>query len=126
MREYEGLVLGVLRRQLIERNELSWLRLEGWMIRVEDVSLDVSEHQRMVLILFRDEARPQCLFGWRFPSNDEEEPDPQAQRSWGPPQADAWASIVLTNLEEEIMAAGYGLPTECVSESITWVGHYKP
>jgi hypothetical protein len=124
VREYEEEVLGWLRQHVVET--LSWLRREGWMIRVEDVRLDVSEHERMVLILFRDETRPQCLFGWRFPSNDREETDPEVRRSWGPPQAEAWVSIVLTNFEEQIMAEGHGLPPECAPESIAWVGDYKP
>jgi hypothetical protein len=124
VRQYEGEVLGWLRKHLVET--LSWLRREGWMIRVEGVRLDVSEDERMVVILFRDEARPQCLFGWRFPSNDEEETDPEVRRAWGPPQAEAWVSIVLTNFEEQIMAEGHGLPSECDPESITWVGDYKP
>ena len=59
VREYEGLVLDWLRQHLQER--LSWLRSEGWMIWVEDVRLDVSEHERVMTILFRDGARPQCL-----------------------------------------------------------------
>jgi len=125
VREYEGLVLGWLRQHLQER--LSWLRSEGWMIWVEDVRLDVSEHERVMTILFRDGARPQCLFGWRFPSNDTEETDPEARGSWGPPQAEVWAgTIILTNFEEQIMAEGLGLPPECDPEGITWVGRYQP
>jgi hypothetical protein len=123
--EYEGLVLGVLRRELME--EPSWLRSEGYMIRVEDVRLDAAERERMAVVLFRDEARPRCLFGWRFPSNDESETDPDARRPWGLPQAEVWAgTIVLTNFEEQIVAGDLGLPSECDPGGITWVGAYKP
>jgi len=80
--------------------------MNGWVIRVEDVRLDVSDHERMVVVLFRDNARPQCLFGCCFPSNDRLETDPEARRSWGLPQAVAWLSIVLTNFEKQILAAG--------------------
>jgi hypothetical protein len=66
VREYEALVLSWLRHHLTEEHKR--LRGEGWMIQVEDVRLDVSERERMLVILFRDDARPQCLFGWRFPS----------------------------------------------------------
>ncbi len=125
VREYEDLVVGALRRHLIE--ETRWLRSEGWLIRVEDVGLSTSERERMLVILFRDDARPGCLFGWRFPSNDEREADPEAKRSWGLPQAEVWAgTIVLTNFVEQIMAEGLGLPSECDPERTTWVGCYKP
>ena len=125
MREYEGLVLDWLRRHLAE--ELLRLRIGGWGLRVEDVRLETSGHERMLAILLRDEARPECLFGWRFPSNDRSETDPEARRSWGPEQAEVWANaIVLTNLEEEIMAVGYGLPSECAPEGVTWFGDYLP
>jgi hypothetical protein len=125
VREYELLVVSWLRQHLVE--ELGWLRDQGWMIWVEDVRLDVSEHERTVTILFRDDARPRCLFGWRFSSNDERETDPDARRSWGPEQAEVWAgTIVLTNFEEQIVAEDLGLPSECDPEGITWVGRYQP
>lgn len=114
-----------LRQRLAE--ELGWLRDVGRAIRVEDVRLEVSEDERMLSVLFRDEARPGCLFGWRFPSNDRSETDPEARRSWGPEQAEAWAgTIVLTNLEEEILAEDLGLPSECDTEGVTWFGDYQP
>lgn len=124
VREYEGLVADALRRYLKEDEQgtIGFFRHEGRMIRVEDVVLEASEHERMVVVYFRDETRPRCLFGWRFPSNDEDDTDPEARRSWGPPQAEVWASITLTNFEEQIMAAGLGLPAKCDPDGITWVG----
>jgi hypothetical protein len=96
VREYEDLVLSWLRHHLTEEHKR--LRSEGWMIQVEDVRLDVSERERMLVILFRDDARPQCLFGWRFPSNDTEETDPEVRSSRGPEQAEIWANTFdLTN-----------------------------
>ena len=125
VREYEGLVLAWLQQHLA--GELGRLRAEGRIITVEEIRLEVSGHERMLAIFFRDGARPECLFGWRFPSNDREEADPEARRSWGPEQARVWAgTIVLTNLEEEITSEGYGLPSECDPEGITWFGDYPP
>jgi hypothetical protein len=80
--EYEGLVVRTLRHYLIERDP--GLQYDG-KIQVEDVRLDTSRPEHMLEILFRDDARPQCLFGWRFPATeadsdaleeDIEHPDP--------------------------------------------------
>jgi hypothetical protein len=133
--EYEGLVLKALHRSLIDRNH--GIRFEG-KILVEEIRLDASRapsEASMLEILFRDEERPRCLFGWRFPATDADADalDGFEHRArWeegvrGPEQAEGWAnSIVLTNFEEKIEAVGYGLPAECDPRDITWVGAYKP
>jgi hypothetical protein len=130
--DYEGWVSRTLHHYLIERDP--GLRYEG-KIRVEDIRLDTSAPEHMLEILFRDDARPRCLFGWRFPATEAdseapegvEHPDPWEKGLRGPEQAEVWAgTIILTNFEEHIEAAGLGLPSECESEGITWIGRYKP
>jgi hypothetical protein len=125
VREYEGLVLAWPQQHLTE--ELGRLRDEGREIRVEEIRLEVSNQKRMLAGLFRDEASPECLFGWHFPSNDVEEADPEARRSWETEQAEVWAgTIVLTNLEEQILAEDLGLSSACEPEGVTWVGECLP
>jgi hypothetical protein len=122
--EYESLVLRALHRRLIEQDP--GLRYDE-KIRVEDVRLDTSRPEHMLEILFRDDARPRCVFGWRFPATNIDQADPESMVPWGPEQAEIWANtFVLTNFEEQIQAAGLGLPSECDLDSITWVGDYKP
>ena len=129
---YEGVVLAALRRYLIEQDP--GLRYEG-KITVEGVRLDTSGPVHMLEILFRDDARPRCLFGWRFPATEVdtdalegvEHPALWEEGVRGPEQAEIWAgTFVMTNFEEQIEAAGHGLPSECDPESITWIGAYLP
>ncbi len=129
---YEGAVLASLRRYLIEQDP--GLRYDG-KITVEEVRLDTSGSVHMLEILFRDDARPRCLFGWRFPATEAdadalegvEHPALWEEGVRGPEQADVWANaIVSTNLEEEVEAEGYGLPAECDPDGVTWFGDYLP
>ncbi len=130
--EYESLVLKKLHLRLIEQDP--GLRYDG-KIRVQDVRLETLEPDHLLEILFRDEARPRCLFGWRFPATEADAAALEGfehRARWeegvrGPEQAEVWANtIVLTNFEEEIEAVGYGLPSECDPGDVTWVGDYKP
>ncbi len=129
--EYENLVVQRLHHYLIERDR--GLFYDG-KIRVEDIRLDASGPQHMLEIFFRDDARPRCLFGWRFPATEldtdvlegVEHPDPWEKGLRGSEQSEIWAgTFVLTNFEEQIEAAGLGLPTDCDPDGITWVGDYK-
>jgi len=131
-REYEGVVLATLHRYLIEQDP--GLHYDG-KICVEEIRLDSSGPAHMLEILLRDEARPRCLFGWRFPATEAdadalwgvEHPARWEEGVRGPKQAEGWANtLVLTNFEEEIEALGYGLPAECDPHAITWFGDYKP
>jgi hypothetical protein len=130
--EYEALVVRTLRHYLIERD--SGLRYDG-KIQVEDVRLDTSGPEHMLELLFRDDARPECLFGWRFPATEAdsdalegiEHADAWEEGLRGHEQAEIWAgTFVLTNFEEQIEAVGHGLPPECDPDGVTWVGDYKP
>jgi len=130
--EYENLVVQRLHHYLIERDR--GLLYDG-KIRVEDIWLDASRLVHMLEILFRDDARPRCLFGWRFPATEldsdvwegVEHPDPWEKGLRGPEQAEIWAgTFAITNFEEQIEAADLGLPTDCDPDGITWVGCYKP
>ncbi|QIN79270.1 hypothetical protein GBA65_12915 [Rubrobacter marinus] len=89
---------------------------------VESVELDVSGEEHEVVILVRDLMRPGCLFGWRTPA---EEPDVgfeyelhMAGTVKG--AAESRATVVWVNLEEDLMAVGYGLPKSCSTEGINW------
>jgi hypothetical protein len=87
----------------------------------------------MLEILFRDDARPECLFGWRYPATEADSdalegvdhPDTWEKSLRGAEQAEIWAvTFILTHFEEQIEAAGYGLPPECDPDGVTWVGSF--
>jgi hypothetical protein len=112
--EYESLVVQTLRYYLIERDP--GLVCDG-KIRVENVRLDTSGPVHMLEIFFRDDARPRCLFGWRFPATESDadalegvEPDP-----WEKGHREAHDAGVITGagieawLEWEAEAFRYGV-----------------
>ncbi len=123
--EYEEVMVRTLRYYLIKRG---WEIHSVGKIQVEEIHLNASEPHHMLEIFFRDDARPECLFGWRYPATDSEAPDDlQAMTSWGPEQAEFAAEVfVITSFVEQIEAVDMGLPTECGPEAITWVGKYRP
>lgn len=119
-------MLRTLRHHLTERD--AGLRYDG-KILVEDVRLDASGPEHMLEILFRDDACLKYLFGWRYPATEADsdalEEGIEHLDLWEkglrePEEAEIWAStFVLTNFEEQIEAAGHGLPPECDSEVIS-------
>ena len=124
--EYEQRVLRKLRQELVERESL----LErGGYIRIEDVRLDTSDPLHQVHIFFREVVRPECLFGYWFEAveweKESEDPivlNPQ-EGYWNP---EHWAgTTIVTNFEEQVDAAGFGLPPHCDPEGITWINGYR-
>ena len=67
--EYEGVVLATLREYLIEQDP--GLRYDG-KFTVEGIRLVTSGPAHMLEILFRDDARPRCLFGWHLPATEKD------------------------------------------------------
>ena len=97
---------------------------------MEDVRLETSGSSHRVHLLFREVARPGCLFGfWASAVEDEEESsaDPivfdAEEGYWGPEE---WAStIVVTHFEEQVDAIDLGLPPDCEPDGVTWVNGYR-
>lgn len=125
--EYERRVLATLRKELLEGSSL--VEREG-RIRMEDVRLETSGSPHQVHLLFREVARPACLFGFRASAVEYEEEsaadpivlDPE-EGYWGP---EAWAgTIVVTHFEEQVLAVNLGLPPECDPGTTTWVEGYR-
>ena len=109
--EYEHTLLNELRRILLgPEKQARRTESENPRVWVEDVRIDAFGEVRTVVILFRDIDRPECLFGYAWGSLDELEDDPYIS-----------CTIVWANWEEEIYAAGYGLPEECSSEDVNWI-----
>ena len=126
--DYERRVVEALREELIEENPK--LEHRGNRIKVEDVKVDRSGPEHFVYIFFREETRPECLFGFHTdPVEWDTNPlaetivlDP-SEGCWGPEE---WAGQILaTGFKEQILAFGHGLPSECDPERVTWITGYR-
>ena len=104
----------------------------GNRVTVERVEIDGSGLPRRVSILFREESRPGCLFGFQCVAVEPEwDPDPSSdaividptQGYWKPEE---WAGVLVsTYFMEQVEALGHGLPPECDPETVTWVTGYR-
>ncbi len=106
-------------KAFIERNYIE--RPRTWRdnksrgeVSVEDVGLEGSYPDTAVVVIVRDDTRPDCRFGFREPLWDQGTPDPH----WPTPEELAWR--IMLGLEEMIQPLGWGLPDECDPQGITW------
>jgi hypothetical protein len=68
-----------------------------------------SDGQAVIIVLYRDLRRPECLFGWSREAQEAEEPE-------------IWTTIVWANFHEHVIGSPYGLPAECRKEGNMWTG----
>jgi hypothetical protein len=110
--EYQTQVVGELRQLLLDPNGRPRpLEREGTASRVVVVEVrleDSSLEGVVVVVLYRDLHRPECLFGWRMEAMEPEN------------EPDVWTTIVWANFQEHVIGTPYGLPAECSEEGITW------
>jgi hypothetical protein len=95
------------------RRELAKLGPEDDLARLEIESVEVEdgdEHGMHIAVRFRDPARPECRFGWRWSWTEGPRPE----------EVEFAASVLATNLEEDVISDRYGLPAECEPDAITW------
>lgn len=127
---YERRVVEMLCKEYIEAHPD--LTHRGNRVTVERVEIAGSSLPRRVSILFREESRPECLFGFQCVAVEPEwDPDPSSdtividpsQGYWGPEE---WAGVLVsTYFMEQVEALGHGLPPACDPETITWVTGYR-
>ena len=125
--EYERLVLEGLRRILIEPGgQAANLEIRGEThggVRVERVYLDESGPEHEIAILFRDLDRPDCPFGYGIEAVETPDVLHDSTSPYTDPVSSAqmWAEIVRVLFEEEVSAAGCGLPRGCSPGVVTWI-----
>ena len=95
--------------------QLSTLRdaQEDELARLEIESVGVEEDEENgvhIAVLFRDPARPECRFGWRWSWTEGPKPG----------ELEFAAGELATNLEEDILSELYGLPESCADDGVTW------
>ena len=107
---YEQTLLRELEKVLLTPKNQARREQDNPPVRVEDVQLDTLGEVRTIVILFRDMDRPERLFGYAWGPMEMLEDDPYIS-----------STIVWANWEEEIYAAGYGLPEDCSAEGVNWI-----
>jgi hypothetical protein len=108
-REFYEALAPLAARQLSglrDANEDELARLEIESVELAD-DADTGVH---IAVLFRDPARPECRFGWRWSWTEGPKPDEVAFA----------AGVLATNLEEDILSDRYGLPESCAGDDVTW------
>lgn len=117
---YEQRVLAQLQHDLLERNPQ--IGQGEKQITIDEVRLEQGRPEGdIVVILFREAERPQCVFGFRAPAHEPTPqllPDGQLGESDDP---EGWAFVIMANLREHIEAADMGLPEDCDPNDITWI-----
>lgn len=131
--QYERFFLAELRRKL---DPDSWeayaKRPEGWArvdaretndfwrrVEIEEIRLDDSGPESEAVVLMRDRTRPECLFGWKAPAwagmSGQIGPNVSLKDA-----AEMDATVAWANLDEDVLAIGYGFPKDCSPTGITW------
>ena len=99
-----------------------WRRRRKKLIEIQEIKPDTSESEHEIVVLLRDLKRPECLFGWRTPAVDwyDFESDWLNDERNLKDAAEIYATIIQANLQEDILADGYGLPLDCSPDGINW------
>ncbi|CAN5842373.1 hypothetical protein BH23ACT11_BH23ACT11_06360 [soil metagenome] len=101
------------------------LRHKGNHIHIDDVRLDKSGSLHQIHILFREESRPECVFGFRMAAV-EDTAEPLAETIvlspmrgfWGP---EDWAGLIIaTHFEDQVEDPDLGLPFDCDPGIVNW------
>lgn len=122
---YEQKVLFWLRKMLMENNPQ--IGSGKKQITVDEVRLEPGEPEDQVVILFREAARPHCLFGFRVPAREGtlQGASEEQRKAWNNPEGtgpQVYADIIVNGwLRERIEAADMGLPANCDPRRITWI-----
>lgn len=125
--EYEHRVLLKLKEVLGKDARLTH---KGNLIQIKDILLNKSDSPHQIHILFREETRPECLFGFRMEAVENTAKllaDSIILSSikgyWGP---EDWANMVIaTHFEEQIEDIDTELPSDCISKGVTWVNNLE-
>jgi hypothetical protein len=113
-------VRAVTERRLREGDRL--FSFEG--ITFEDTRIETNEDDYDLVVLFREDARPECLFGRRWSKIWAMELEDQQGLSVEIDDEEAvegFVTLFIVNLGEEIEATDLGLPSECDPDSVTWI-----
>ena len=85
-------------------------------VTVEEVRWDTfSTNTTMIVVLYRDPRRPECLFGYR-----REAMEPVERADDLPIGPGLWMTIVLANFREYVVGTPYGLPKDCSPKGMNW------
>ncbi len=128
MPTYEQRLLSWLQRHLVEQD--SHIGEGGKHIHVEDIHFEQGQEKNLIVVVFREDRRPSCRFGFCMPVYEDDSqhglldvPDPTL---WPDDPAIVWGDMVAASLTEQVVAGDRGLPEKCMDEGITWVSRLVP
>jgi hypothetical protein len=109
-REFYEALVPLAARQLSGLREAREDELARLEIESVEVATGDDEAGTHIAVLFRDPARPECRFGWRWSWTQGPKPE----------EVEFAAGVLATNLEEDILSDRYGLPENCTGDEVTW------
>lgn len=112
--------LAFVRRQLLEEGGQRRLSDGRYRIEVESVGIGDRDYGQVIVILFRAQERPGCLFGFEMDAVEPLDEDDDYDRRMFPDPRE-WGAVLLVNLDESLSATHLGLPEDCARDAITWV-----
>lgn len=113
--------LSFVRHRLLNKEEQRRLSDRRYRIEVDSVELEDRADGKVLVVMFRAEERPGCLFGFEMDAVeplDESNPDDNRRMF---PDPREWGAVVLVNLDESLSALNLGLPEDCTRGAVTWV-----
>lgn len=113
--------LSFVRHRLLGKEEQRRLSDGRYRIEVDSIELEDRDYGKAVVVMFRAEERPGCLFGFEMDAVeplDEDNPDDNRRMF---PDPREWGAVVLVNLDESLSAINLGLPKDCARDAVTWV-----
>ncbi|QIN82836.1 hypothetical protein GBA63_09370 [Rubrobacter tropicus] len=113
--------LDFLRHRLSDKERQRGLSDGRYRIEVDSVKLEDRDDGKAIVVMFRAEERPGCLFGFEMDAVEpleEDNPDDD-RRVFSDPRE--WGAVVLTNLDETLSAINLGLPEDCARQAVNWV-----
>jgi hypothetical protein len=93
-------------------------------ITIEEVRIETNDADYDLVVLFREDARPECMLGrrwsniWAMELGDEKD---LSVRISDEEAVEGFVTLFIVNLDEEIEAVDLGLPSECDPDSVTWI-----
>jgi hypothetical protein len=103
---------------LLDADELGVNPRTGGRVLGDAVWIEGAYPESRAMIVLRDEAQPECRFGWRVRVWRDSR-RPTGEDSWGTPEQ--FAGIMLVHLQEFIAAGEGNLPDRCLPGEITWI-----
>ncbi len=113
--------LSFVRHRLLDKEEQRRLSDGCYRIEVDSVELEDRGDGKAIVVVFRAEERPGCLFGFEMDAVEPLDEDNLDDNRRMFPDPREWGAVVLANLDESLSALNHGLPEDWARNAVTWV-----